>query len=65
MYSLCTWVRDFWRDEKGVTSIEYVLIASLIVVVIVVSVNTLGGRVNDRFLGVAEALCSASNSTCN
>jgi pilus assembly protein Flp/PilA len=42
-------------DERGVTSIEYVLIASLIAVVIAVGVGALGGGVKGLFVKVQNA----------
>ncbi|WP_455279841.1 Flp family type IVb pilin [Cupriavidus necator] len=42
-------VKQFLRDEDGVTAIEYGLIASLIAVVIIVSVQTVGNKLNDIF----------------
>lgn len=46
----------FFQDERGVTSIEYVLLASLIAVVILGAVRALGVQVCDRFSAVASAL---------
>lgn len=43
------------RDTRGATAIEYALIASLIAVVIVVAVGTLGTNVKGLFNGVAKA----------
>ncbi|WP_042884406.1 Flp family type IVb pilin [Cupriavidus necator] len=42
-------VKQFLRDEDGVTAIEYGLIASLIAVVIIVSVQTVGNKLNAVF----------------
>ncbi|WP_354686801.1 Flp family type IVb pilin [Cupriavidus necator] len=42
-------VKQFIRDEDGVTAIEYGLIASLIAVVIIVSVQTVGNKLNAIF----------------
>ncbi|MBK5207328.1 MAG: Flp family type IVb pilin [Polaromonas sp.] len=35
--------RTFWRDDEGVTSIEYALIASLIAMAIVGALSATGG----------------------
>lgn len=43
-------------SEGGVTSIEYALIASLISVVIVVTVAALGGHLSNLYQSVASAI---------
>lgn len=58
-------VQSCWQDEEGVTSIEYVLLASLIAVVIMVSVNALGSQVCERFKSVAEAFGSTAAMACS
>ncbi|MEA3469141.1 MAG: Flp family type IVb pilin [Thermodesulfobacteriota bacterium] len=47
--------KKFFCEETGVTAIEYALIASLIAVVIVGAVTTLGARVTVLFENVAAA----------
>ena len=42
----------FMQEEEGATAIEYGLLAALIAAVIVVSVGTLGGTVNQAFTDV-------------
>jgi pilus assembly protein Flp/PilA len=42
-------------SEEGVTSIEYALIASLIAMVIVVTVTALGSTVKDLYQSVVSA----------
>ncbi len=46
----------FFRDEKGVTAIEYGLIAAGISVAIIAAVNTLGVNLNTTFTTVSTAL---------
>ena len=46
----------FQNDRSGATSIEYALIASGIALVIIVSVQALGGTLNTTFTGVTNAL---------
>ncbi len=41
------------RDEKGVTALEYGLIAALIAVVIITAVSTLGTNLGSTFNGIA------------
>ena len=49
----------FFKDEEGVTAIEYSLIAALIAIVIVVVVTAVGGSVNDVFENISQVLCVA------
>ena len=46
----------FWKDEEGATAIEYGLIAGLIAAVIVVSVTSVGGKVDLLFKKIATAM---------
>jgi pilus assembly protein Flp/PilA len=46
----------FLRDESGVTSVEYAMIASCIAAVIVASVNNLGTTVKGNYTSVHAAL---------
>jgi pilus assembly protein Flp/PilA len=46
----------FIRDESGATAIEYALIASLIAVVIITAVQTVGTKVSTVFTEVGNAL---------
>ena len=43
-------------DERGVTALEYSLIAGLIAVVIVTAVTTLGTNLASQFTSVSNAL---------
>jgi pilus assembly protein Flp/PilA len=64
MNRICKLVQSWWLDEEGVTSIEYVLLASLIALVIIASVDALGFQVCERYKSVAEALGSTATITC-
>jgi pilus assembly protein Flp/PilA len=44
------------RDDRGATAIEYGLIAALISVAIVVTVTTLGTKLNSTFTSVSNSL---------
>ena len=44
------------REEKGATAVEYGLMVGLIAVVIILAVTALGGRLNELFTGIVEAL---------
>lgn len=48
-------IRNFLREDRGVTSIEYALLGSLIAVVIVVAVTAIGVNVNNKFNSVKDA----------
>lgn len=49
-------IKQFARDEEGVTAIEYGLIAALIAVVIIGSVQLVGQGVDATFAAIAAAL---------
>ena len=46
----------FIKDEEGVTAIEYGLIAALIAVAIIVSVELVGTKLNNTFTAVSGKL---------
>jgi len=48
--------RRFFHDEAGATAIEYALIASLIAVVIITAVTTVGSKVSNTFTEIGNAL---------
>lgn len=56
MKALTEKMRSFVRDEEGVTAIEYGLIASLIAVVIILSVTSVGKNLSDIFTYIASKL---------
>ncbi len=49
-------IKNFLREEEGVTAIEYGLIAALISVVIVGNVSSIGTKLNAVFLNIAGKL---------
>jgi pilus assembly protein Flp/PilA len=51
-----TLLMTFAKDESGVTAIEYGLIASLIAVVIITAITTVGTSLTTKFGEVAAAL---------
>jgi len=51
-----TAIRNFLGNDSGATAIEYALIASLIAVVIITAVQLVGGKVNNTFMAVGNAL---------
>lgn len=56
MSKLIQQVKQFVRDEDGVTAIEYGLIASLIAVVIITTVGTVGTNLNAVFAKIGNEL---------
>jgi pilus assembly protein Flp/PilA len=48
----------FVKDESGATAIEYGLLAALIAVAIIATLQTLGGNLNARFDQVSDALAT-------
>ncbi|MEC3766696.1 MULTISPECIES: Flp family type IVb pilin [Cupriavidus] len=60
MQALTTMFQQFMRDEDGVTAIEYGLIAALIAIVIIVSVQTVGTQLNSVFSKIGSYLTSAN-----
>lgn len=52
-------LKQFVRDEEGVTAIEYGLIAALIAVVIIGSVTIVGTTLVDVFTAISTALSGA------
>lgn len=46
----------FWRDQEGVTAIEYGLIAALVAVAIIVAVGGVGDELERLFDFIAETL---------
>jgi Flp pilus assembly pilin Flp len=63
MNRIFRFVKCWWPNEEGVTSIEYALVASLIAMVIVVSVDSVGFQVCQRYKTVAEAVSEAMGSS--
>ena len=49
-------VSRFVKDERGVTAIEYGLLAALISVVIITAVTSIGTSLNTKFTAISTAL---------
>jgi pilus assembly protein Flp/PilA len=49
-------LKEFLNDDSGATAIEYGLIASLIALVIITSVATIGNKLSTTFSEVASNL---------
>lgn len=52
-------IKKFWKEEDGVTAIEYGLIAALIAVVIIAAVGFVGTNLNAVFTYIAGKLAGA------
>jgi pilus assembly protein Flp/PilA len=50
----------FFKDEDGVTAIEYGLIAALIAIVIIAAITLVGEELQDTFTKVGTTLQSAN-----
>lgn len=59
MKRFMTTVKNFLKEEDGVTAIEYGLIASLVAVAIIVGATALGTKLNAMFTYIAGLLKSA------
>ena len=64
MRSLISGAKRFIKDERGVTAIEYGLIAALIAVVIITATALVGTRLTCLFNRVADCLSGAGAGTC-
>ncbi|SEB21262.1 Flp family type IVb pilin [Paraburkholderia sartisoli] len=53
-------IRDFAREEDGVTAIEYGLLAALISVAIIAAVGVIGTQLNDTFTTIGTKLTNAN-----
>lgn len=60
MQALTTMFQQFMRDEEGVTAIEYGLIAALIAIVIIASLQIVGTQLNLTFSKIGSALTAAN-----
>jgi len=49
-------IKNFIKEEDGVTAIEYALIASLIAGVIITAVTLLGGNISKLFDALAKKI---------
>jgi pilus assembly protein Flp/PilA len=49
-------IKNFAHDDSGATAIEYALIASLIAVAIITSLNTLATKIEGVFTSVGSSL---------
>ena len=53
---MISWVKSIYGDKRGVTALEYALIAALVAVVIIGGVSLLGTNVSKVFSTVANTI---------
>ena len=53
-------IKRFFKDEEGVTMIEYGLIAGLVAIVIIVALASIGVSLSSFFQTAADTIGSAS-----
>lgn len=63
MENISNVIRDFAKNESGVTAIEYGLIAALIAVVIISALQSVGSNLNSTFGHIADALGHTQDSS--
>lgn len=51
-----------WKDEEGLTTVEYALLLALVVVAGITAWNTLGGTVGNAVNDSADTIANASTS---
>jgi pilus assembly protein Flp/PilA len=54
--------RRFWTEEKGVTAIEYGLIAAIVAVGLILVLGTLSDRLDTIFGNISTALSTAGTT---
>lgn len=52
-------VRDFARDEEGITAIEYGLVAATIAAVVIVAFKALGEDLKTAFSNIGDKITAA------
>ena len=49
-------LKSLFRDRKGVTALEYGVIAAIIVVAVATTIGAVGNKLSDTFNNIANAL---------
>ena len=55
-------LKRLWKDDSGVTALEYGLIAGLIAVAIITALNTLGVSLNELFTKVSDEVSKSAGN---
>lgn len=59
MLHIITSIRHFWRNEQGVTAMEYALLGALIAVVIVAALSNVGTNLGVLYINIAAQVANA------
>jgi pilus assembly protein Flp/PilA len=59
MSSVIQFLKNFLREEEGVTMVEYGLIAALIAIVCILAITLVGNNLNIAFETICNALAGA------
>jgi len=57
-------LKNFLREEEGVTAIEYGLIAALVAVAIITGAGLLGTSLNGLFTRLGNCMATPNAATC-
>ena len=57
-------IKNFLREEEGVTAIEYGLIAALVAVAIITGAGLLGTSLNGLFTRLGNCMATPNAATC-
>ena len=49
-------LKRFWKDERGLETVEWAVIAALIVTGLILTVKSLGGKVKQAFVDLDAAV---------
>ena len=49
-------LKKFWRDEEGVTMMEYGIIAAMLSIAAIIVIAAVGGQVNELYSKVASEM---------
>lgn len=52
-------MKNFWKEEEGLSMVEYALVGALVAVVAIAGFTTLGGAVNTKAGGLASNISGA------
>lgn len=56
VFTVVVHIVRYLSDQRGATAVEYGLLVALIAAVIVVTVTTLGGEINNAFNAIVTAI---------
>ncbi|TDV11674.1 Flp family type IVb pilin [Paraburkholderia caballeronis] len=56
-------VKLFVRDERGVSALEYAILAGIVIVAVVAAAGTLGDGIRSGFSNLASQITSATTSS--